>query len=579
MQQLLDTKDLMGLVSVIIPLFGYGIYLRSVLRGQTKPHLFSWIVWTLSTGIMFVAQWQGGAEAGCWVTGMTTVLCGLVAGYAFLRGEKNITRSDWVALYGALMIIPVWWITKNVLWAVILSVVIEVMAFFPTFRKSWSKPWEENSILYMLEVLKWTIAFFALGHYSPATVIYPSSLVITNMAFVLMIMGRRKILAKTQVLAILIAGLMVFSYPAMAQTPDLSVYSVTDVAVDVTADSAAHARDQAVSVAQRQALTQLLDRLSVKNSLVDKLKDDDLSTLVQNFEVQNERASSVRYIGNFRVQFRPNAVRKLLTSHGVAVADTPSKPYLVLPIMSVNGHPVLWEQSTRWRTAWDKAPHDDGLVPVLVPNGGLEDVAILSTAEAISGKPESLKALITKYQAGGAAVVALSGNPDDPAANLSVDLTRYDTEGVAAATEHLALSDGATPTSDDEAMKNLIGRVRKSLESSWKAEAHQAAAGAQDQSLAASSGAGFPAQMADMPTLHVPVTVPIATLAEWAQIRRKLASVIGVSRIDVLALQRGAASIEIEWHASIADLQSELQQKQLNLTQDATTHAWVLRPL
>jgi hypothetical protein len=46
---------------------------------------------------------------------------------------------------------------------------------------------------------------------------------------------------------------------AQAQVPDLGVYQVTDVASDVTADSAAHARDQAIIQAQRIALEQLAE--------------------------------------------------------------------------------------------------------------------------------------------------------------------------------------------------------------------------------------------------------------------------------------------------------------------------------
>ena len=38
--------------------------------------------------------------------------------------------------------------------------------------------------------------------------------------------------------------------------------------------------------------------------------------MVQSFEVQDEHSSSVRYIGTFTVQFRPNAVRDWLGKNG-----------------------------------------------------------------------------------------------------------------------------------------------------------------------------------------------------------------------------------------------------------------------
>ena len=113
-----------------------------------------------------------------------------------------------------------------------------------------------------------------------------------------------------------VRGGSAFHVSAYAQTGDESVYSVTDVAVDVTADSAAHARDQAITQAQRLAFGQLLERIGVDAAVGAKLSDDDIATLVQNFEVQNERTSSVRYLGIFTVQFKPNAVRTYLSGRG-----------------------------------------------------------------------------------------------------------------------------------------------------------------------------------------------------------------------------------------------------------------------
>src|SRR5271168_3176188 len=81
--------------------------------------------------------------------------------------------------------------------------------------------------------------------------------------------------------------------PAWAQnpTPEASVYEITDVGADVTANSAAHAREQAVKQGQRTAFEQLAQRLGADPSVAAKLSDDDIAALVQSFEVQNERSS------------------------------------------------------------------------------------------------------------------------------------------------------------------------------------------------------------------------------------------------------------------------------------------------
>ncbi len=364
------------------------------------------------------------------------------------------------------------------------------------------------------------------------------------------------------------------SAPAFADSGDAGVYMVTDVAVDVTADSAAHARDKAITEAQRTAFAQLLERLSADTSIAAKLKDDDLAALVQNFEVQSEHRSSVRYIGVLTVQFRPNAVRKYLAGHNVNVVDARSKPILILPIYLGNGHPILWEETTRWRTAWEKAPHDDGLVPVKMPSGGLEDIAAISTEEAVAAKSEALKALADKYQAGSAAVVTLNGNVDNPAAAFTIDITRVDADGSAQPVEHLTLPAITDKNAIDAGLAQGVKQVRHQLEKDWlqsmkQTPAPPSADGSADSSVASSTPA--------TPSLHLPVTVPVATLAEWAEMRRILDKTPGVLHVDLISVGRGEVRIELELSDSVENVQTILAQQRLMLNQEPTTQAWVLR--
>jgi hypothetical protein len=57
-----------------------------------------------------------------------------------------------------------------------------------------------------------------------------------------------------------------------------------------------------------------------------------LERYVRNFEVADERLSTTRYIARLTVTYDPAAVRNLLQERGVAFAQTPSEPLLVLPL-------------------------------------------------------------------------------------------------------------------------------------------------------------------------------------------------------------------------------------------------------
>ncbi|MDX2028682.1 MAG: DUF2066 domain-containing protein [Alphaproteobacteria bacterium] len=368
----------------------------------------------------------------------------------------------------------------------------------------------------------------------------------------------------------LVLSLGFFSSPAPAQTEDASVYEVTDVAADVTADSAAHAREQALAQAQRSAFGQLLERLGVDGTSFATLSDDDIAEMVQSFEVQNEKSSSVRYLGTFRVQFKPNAVRGVLNNKNVGYTETRGQLVAVLPVLINQGRPVLWEESTAWRAAWDAGAHNGGLVPIVIPAGGLDDIAVISTPEAISGKAESLQSLMGKYQAGGALVAVLDGDPGKPGSELKINLQRYDSNGSPLPTAILSVTVPADKNGSDTALKQAVRQARLQLEKDWKE-------GAKGDEKAVVIQAPEPAASPSTRTTHLPVVVPIQTLAEWAQIKRRLTSVPSIIRTEVITLMRGITRIEIEFRGTVEELEDALMQQDLSLNQDGANGSWVLQ--
>jgi len=101
--------------------------------------------------------------------------------------------------------------------------------------------------------------------------------------------------------------------------------TVSDVPVDVTAKDAAAARDQAIAVAQSKAFDKLVKELVTDPVQQARLhpSQQDIESFVQDFGVENERVSTVRYIGLYDVRFRESRVRKYLADSGVsAIAST-----------------------------------------------------------------------------------------------------------------------------------------------------------------------------------------------------------------------------------------------------------------
>ena len=191
-----DYKIILGAISVVVGLIGYVPYFRDIYRGTTKPHPFSWFLWGLLDGVVFVAQIVRDGGAGAWVTGMTTIACFVIAGIALSRGEKRISALDWWCLATGLSGIILWVLTRDPFYAVVLVTITDMIAFVPTFRKAYLRPGEETVSTYVLSATKWIIGIAALQTLSATTWLYPASLVIMNNLFAFMVVVRRRQLAR-----------------------------------------------------------------------------------------------------------------------------------------------------------------------------------------------------------------------------------------------------------------------------------------------------------------------------------------------------------------------------------------------
>ena len=193
---MVSTQDVLGALAVALGLFGYFFYVRGIVRGTVKPHAFTWFVWALLTTIAFAAQVVDDAGPGAWVTGVTA-LCsfGFAAVGLGKSSREHIAKSDWYFFAGALAAIPVWLLTGNPLWSVIIITIVDAVAFAPTIRKGYHHPETESVGTYALSGIKFVIGLFALTNITWITTLYPASLVLANLGFVIVLLWRRRVVA------------------------------------------------------------------------------------------------------------------------------------------------------------------------------------------------------------------------------------------------------------------------------------------------------------------------------------------------------------------------------------------------
>lgn len=186
-------KAIIGIIAVLLTFIGYIPYIKDIIAGKTKPHIYSWFLWGFVTAIVFALQFSDNAGIGSFVTLAAALMCFVVI---FLSKKfkvtSEITSSDKFFIFLAFITLLIWIVTKQALLSAILATIIDVLAFAPTIRKSWKNPYSETLSFYFLNTFRFGLAVFALSNYSLITAVYPVSWMVINGLFGVMLVVRRK---------------------------------------------------------------------------------------------------------------------------------------------------------------------------------------------------------------------------------------------------------------------------------------------------------------------------------------------------------------------------------------------------
>ena len=188
-------KELFSAIAIVLTFAAFVPYIQSIRQGRTKPHVFSWIIWGLTTIVAFFAQLADQGGAGAWPTGVSGAVASYIALLAYLKkADISITHSDWIFFIVSLSALPIWYFTTDPLWAVIILTSVDIIAFIPTFRKSWYSPYDEQLPLYVIVIIRNIISLFALEHLSMTTLLFPSAMTVACIVFIVMVLYRRTLI-------------------------------------------------------------------------------------------------------------------------------------------------------------------------------------------------------------------------------------------------------------------------------------------------------------------------------------------------------------------------------------------------
>ncbi|MES2014798.1 MAG: hypothetical protein V4437_03235 [Patescibacteria group bacterium] len=193
-----NLKIIFATLASIFAIAAYFPYLKEMLGGRTKPHMYTWLIWTITTGTAAAGLWYGGGGYGALGLTVSTFLTFLIFLLSFTYGTKNVTQGDVAILLLALSAIIIWWLLNSPLLAVLMVTAIDAIGYLPSFRKSFNEPWSEPILSWILFTLAPIFGLLALSGYTLLTTTYLLMCIVANILMITLCFLRRPLVQKPQ---------------------------------------------------------------------------------------------------------------------------------------------------------------------------------------------------------------------------------------------------------------------------------------------------------------------------------------------------------------------------------------------
>ncbi len=188
-------REIVSGIAIALTFIGFVPYIRAIRQNKTKPHVFSWVIWGTTTFIASLAQLSSGGGVGAWPIGISGLITIYIAVLAYInRADSSITRLDWWFLLAAMSSLPLWYLTADPLWVVVILTSVDVIGFGPTLRKAHARPFEESLVFFGIFAVRNLMAIAALEQYTVATVLFPAATGLACVALIVLVVYRRQVL-------------------------------------------------------------------------------------------------------------------------------------------------------------------------------------------------------------------------------------------------------------------------------------------------------------------------------------------------------------------------------------------------
>jgi hypothetical protein len=169
-------------------------YIRDTLRGFTRPHRGTWLIWGVLGVVVCLSQRADGASWSLVMAAVQAVTTVVIFLLAIPRGEGGLTRVDVMMIAIACGGVTGWVLADEPLVATACVVAADAIGVALMVPKTWRDPDSETLATFALASFAAVLAALAVAAPDPALLLYPTYYCLANGLIALLIVRRRAVI-------------------------------------------------------------------------------------------------------------------------------------------------------------------------------------------------------------------------------------------------------------------------------------------------------------------------------------------------------------------------------------------------
>ncbi len=151
-----------SLLSGIFLILGYIPYIYGIFRGTEKPSRMSFLIWTISTIILFLGVKEASVNEIFWLPLADTIGCILILFLSIWYGVGGWTKVDKISFGIVLITLIIFFITESIVFAFYANLIVYSAGYISTLKKVLQDPNSESKAAWILFIIGGGLNIFGL---------------------------------------------------------------------------------------------------------------------------------------------------------------------------------------------------------------------------------------------------------------------------------------------------------------------------------------------------------------------------------------------------------------------------------